>query len=128
MILNLFAVFIGGGIGCLLRYVIGNFCSDYVSCDLPFATFAVNVILCFIVGIALAFFFNRVDINPTYKVAVITGFCGGISTFSTLSVEVVDMLKSSRYLNAFLYSLLSIIVCLALTFCGFNFGNKFFSL
>ena len=127
MFLNFFAVFIGGGIGCLLRYVIGLFCSDYISCDLPVATFFVNIVSCFIIGVAIAFFLNSVDINPAYKVSVIAGFCGGLSTFSAFSLEVVKMLENNNYLTAVLYVIFSIVICLSFTFIGFKLGNKFFS-
>ncbi len=126
MILNFLAVFIGGGIGASLRYMIGVLCSRYISCSFPVATFGVNLISCFVIGFLLAFFFNRPFFNPAWKLAATVGFCGGLSTVSTFSVESLQLIKAGNYFLAILYIVLTGVICIISTFLGFKLGNRIF--
>ena len=112
--LNIFAIFIGGGIGSLSRYGITNLLKMY-SMDFPFATLSVNIIGSLILGFAATLFWsktqNSIFLNDTLKLAVTVGFCGGLTTFSTFSWETFDLIKQGDYLLAFLYTVISILVC-----------------
>ena len=99
---NLWFVFLGGGLGAALRYVCGIY--------LPFSTFWVNVFGSFVLGFLFAFFVDKPDLHAGLKVALTVGFCGGLTTFSTFSFQVFDMIKSGNIVNALLYILLSVII------------------
>ena len=64
--------------------------------NIPFGTVLVNLIGAFIIGLAVSFFSNS-SLSPNYKLFVVTGFCGALTTFSTFSVEVVGLLQSSKF-------------------------------
>lgn len=108
--INLLAIFIGGGLGSLGRYGVTMLLKTY-SLDFPFATLAVNFIGSFILGFAIALFWNKLPVNDTLKLAVTVGFCGGLTTFSTFSWETFDLIKNGEFVLAILYTLISILIC-----------------
>ncbi len=115
---NVIAVFLGGGIGAVLRYMTGFFAVRFLSVNLPVATFAVNIVGCFILGLLFAFFIDRPEINTPLKLALTAGFCGGLTTFSTFSLELFEMLKNAQYMQVFVYLILSLIIGLLAVWIG----------
>ena len=115
---NVIAVFLGGGIGAVLRYLTGFFAVRFLSVNLPVATFAVNIVGCFILGLLFAFFIDRPEINTSLKLALTAGFCGGLTTFSTFSLELFEMLKNAQYMQVFVYLILSLIIGLLAVWVG----------
>ena len=109
--LNILAIFIGGGFGSLSRYGIAVLLKAY-SIDFPLATLSVNIIGSLILGFAVALFWNKAPMHDTLKLAITVGFCGGLTTFSTFSWETFDLIKNGEFLLAFLYAVISVIVCL----------------
>lgn len=109
--LNVFAIFIGGGIGSLCRYFISILMKSQ-SINFPFATLTVNIIGSLILGFAAALFWKDESIHHTIRIAITVGFCGGLTTFSTFSWETFDMIKNGEFLLAFLYAITSVLVCI----------------
>jgi len=108
--LNIFAIFIGGGLGSLTRYGIAILMRMH-SMDFPIATLTVNIIGSLILGFTVAFFWNKAPMHDTLKLALTVGFCGGLTTFSTFSWETFDLIKNGDYLLAILYATISVLVC-----------------
>ncbi|MGF6596848.1 CrcB protein [Paraburkholderia sp. GAS448] len=95
MYLSIFAVGIGGALGSLLRWVLGVRLNSVFPL-LPFGTLASNIIAGYIIGVAIAGFARYPGISPEWRLFVITGLMGGLSTFSTFSAEVVSHLQQGR--------------------------------
>jgi CrcB protein len=89
------AVSLGGMLGCLLRWCLALFLNRYFP-SIPPGTLAANLIGCYIIGIAMAFFIAYPAFAPEWRLFLTTGFCGGLTTFSTFSAEVVVLLQSGR--------------------------------
>jgi CrcB protein len=85
----LLAVFIGAGCGACLRFALGQVLNRLLP-HLPLGTLAANLIGAYLVGVAIAFFAWRTDLSVLWRLALITGFLGGLTTFSTFSAEVVN--------------------------------------
>ncbi|HEY3984527.1 fluoride efflux transporter CrcB [Cedecea sp.] len=95
MIQMLFAVFIGGGIGSVARWFL-SMKFNPVHMGIPIGTLMANLIGAFIIGLGLALFSRFSNIDPVWKLLITTGFCGGLTTFSTFSAEVVMLLQDGR--------------------------------
>ena len=111
------AVCIGGTAGCLLRWILGIWLNEH-SPVMPLGTLAANLLGGYIVGVAVAFFALNSSIAPEWRVLVITGFCGGLTTFSSFSAEVVLMLRQDRWLWACSTIALHLFGSLLMTFAG----------
>lgn len=121
--LNVLAIFLGGGIEAVLRYLVGFNLSKYFEISLPISTFLVNIIGSFVIGFLFFFFMEKTDITPALRLALTVGFCGGLTTFSTFSLEVFGMLTNHQFVQAFSYIVLSIIVCVLMTMIGAYFAK-----
>jgi CrcB protein len=118
MLLNILSVFIGGGIGSVIRFLAGVCLLKYSNCHFTLPTFAVNVVGAFIIGFAYMFFMNKTELSPAVRYAITAGFCGGLTTFSTFSLELLIMLKNAAFGQAIIYALSSVIICLAAAALG----------
>lgn len=107
--MNFVAVFLGGGLGALVRYVLYLITPHWSY--FPLATLIANFFGCFIATVVFVYFAVKSGLNPTYKVFFITGFCGGLSTLSALSLELLNFIHSEDYIRAVLYILLTVIIC-----------------
>lgn len=103
-------VFIGGGIGSVLRYAMGVIFSKS-TLSLPVATLSSNLISCLIFGVSLWAFNSKLQESSNLKLFLLTGVCGGLSTFSTFSYETFELLKQHNYAWASANILLSLALC-----------------
>jgi CrcB protein len=116
--LNLIAVFIGGGFGSVLRFLTGEFMLKNLHLNLPLATFLVNIAGGVLIGFLFAVFVDKPQINPALKFALTAGFCGGLTTFSMFSLELFEMVKNAQFVHAIAYAFLSVIICFAAVSTG----------
>lgn len=115
--LKLLCIFIGGGLGSVCRYSIGVYFINANQHHFPWATFAANVLGCLTIGLLIGVF-ERTHINWLYMLLV-TGFCGGFTTFSTFSNESLQLLRQGLYTLAFVYIALSLTIGLTAAASGF---------
>ena len=95
--LAILAVFCGAGLGALLRWALGARLNPLFP-TLPLGTLAANLIGGLLIGIALAWFARHPGLPPEARLFVITGFLGGLTTFSTFSAEVVNLFTRGEWL------------------------------
>ncbi|PJI49010.1 MAG: fluoride efflux transporter CrcB [Pseudomonas sp.] len=92
---SILAVSLGAALGALLRWVLGLKLNTLLP-SMPPGTVVANLVGGYIIGAAIAFFANTPGLAPEWRLLIITGFCGGLTTFSTFSAEVVVLLQQGR--------------------------------
>lgn len=110
------AIFIGGGFGSLVRFGISNLIFDRFKSIFPIATLLSNILSCIILSIAVTIIAAKTDINTTWKFLIITGFCGGFSTFSAFSYETSELIRSGNSAYAVANILISVLVCVGIVY------------
>jgi CrcB protein len=111
------AVAAGGVAGCLLRWVLSLMLNRYFP-TIPPGTLAANLIGGYVIGAAFALFSTNPALPLEWRLFIMTGFCGGLTTFSTFSVEVVLLMQAGRMGWAFGTIALHLAGSLAMTFAG----------
>ena len=111
------AIGLGAALGALLRWWLGNRLNGLFP-DLPPGTLAANLLGGYVIGVAIAFFARHPAIAPQWRLMVITGFCGGLTTFSTFSAEVVASLEQGQTVWALTEIAVHVGVSLLATFAG----------
>jgi len=114
--LSVAAICIGASLGALLRWGLGLWLSP--GALIPWGTLAANLLGGYLVGLAIALFHALPQLDPVWRLALVTGFLGALTTFSSFSAEVVGMLGQQRYLLAFGTAALHLFGSLLLTVAG----------
>ncbi|OVZ65381.1 fluoride ion transporter CrcB [Pigmentiphaga sp. NML030171] len=95
MLLAVIAIAVGAAVGALLRWVMGLGLNALLPA-MPPGTLAANLIGAYIIGLAVAYFAGNPALPPHWRLLIITGFCGGLTTFSTFSAELVALIQQQR--------------------------------
>jgi fluoride exporter len=119
MYLSILAVGVGGALGSLLRWVLGIRLNNLFP-DLPLGTLAANLIAGYIIGVAVAYFARMPELRLEWRLFVITGLMGGLSTFSTFSAEVTTKLQQGQILWALGEIFIHVSGSLLMTILGFG--------
>jgi CrcB protein len=119
------AVFGGAGFGALLRWWLGGWLNPIFP-TIPLGTLAANLIGGLLVGVASAFFTHNSGLAPEWRLLVITGFMGGLTTFSTFSVEVVTLISRHEHWWALGAASVHLVGSLILTGIGILIANALF--
>ena len=123
--LQVVAITLGASVGALSRWQLSLWLNQGHAV-LPWGTLAANWAGAWLVGVAVVFFQSQTQLDPAWRLAIVTGFLGGLTTFSTFSAEVVSMLQHGRYLVAFGTATLHVLGSLILTLAGIRTANAWF--
>ncbi len=107
---RILSIAVGGAFGAVLRYLINisplqNFFKPF-----PFPTFFINITGSFLIGFLLVMFADKLQINENLRFAVMVGFLGAYTTFSTFELEIWELMREGQFLTTFLYLFLSVAV------------------
>ena len=116
-------VFLGGGLGSGLRYLITISMNQY-SKVLPFGTFAVNMIGCLLIGLVLGYAQKENTLTSNQTLLLATGFCGGFTTFSAFASENLELIRNGELFNFSIYAIGSVFVGMLLILIGYLLVNK----
>jgi fluoride exporter len=111
------AISLGGSLGALLRWWLGMTLNPHFPV-VPPGTLAANLIGAYVVGMAMAFFATYTAVAPEWRLFVITGFCGGLTTFSTFSAELVTLMQHGRAAWALGAATAHLLGSIIMTFAG----------
>ena len=117
------AISAGASLGALARWGLGLWLTP--GGVIPWGTLAANLVGGYLIGVCLAVFQALPDLDPAWRLAIVTGFLGGLTTFSSFSAEVVTLLHQTRYALAFGTALLHVAGSLLLTIAGYHSATWF---
>lgn len=121
--ITVFAICVGACVGALARWGLGLWLNP--GALIPMGTLAANLIGGYLVGVAVAVFQAMPHLDPTWRLAIVTGFLGALTTFSSFSAEIVGMLGQQRYLLGFGTAALHLFGSLLLTLAGIRTAEFF---
>ena len=116
---TLIAICLGACAGALLRWGLGLWL-NHAGAFMPWGTLAANLIGGYLAGLCVAYFQHHPDLSPIWRLLLVTGFLGALTTFSSFSAEVTDMLLRERYAQAAATAALHLSGSLLLTVAGFK--------
>ena len=118
MIKQILLVGLGGGIGSIFRYLTSLLVNRHVESHFPWATFAVNLLGCFLIGLLAGLAARGTWLDENLRLLFITGFCGGYTTFSAFSMENMVLIGGGHYVALIVYILSSVLVGLLAVWLG----------
>ena len=114
--LNLLGIFIGGGIGSVLRWSVCRLITSH------WGTFLVNIIGAFLIGVAYAYFQKQTHLTVETKAFIMTGLLGGFTTFSTYLLNFITLFNQNHIVEGFLYLISSVVIGVLFLILGMKVG------
>jgi len=116
--MQVLAIAAGGAIGAVLRYGMSNGVYALFGRSFPYGTLAVNVLGSLLMGLLFVIFLERITLDITWRAAILVGGLGVFTTFSTFSIETLNLLEEGQPGLAILNALLSVVLCVGATWLG----------
>lgn len=121
---SLLFVFLGGGLGSVVRYTLGRWVNTLHTQNFPYGTLAANVIACLTLGLLIGLADHRQLLSPNARLFWAVGFCGGFSTFSTFSHETLTLLQGGFSSSSITYVIISLLLCVVAIYLGLLAGEQ----
>ena len=119
-------IFLGAGLGGIFRYWVSNGIHLFLGREFPYGTLVVNATGSFLMGMLFTIIFERFDgIGPQLRALLLIGFLGGYTTFSSFSLETLNLLENGAWWDALLNILLNVFLCVGLSCLGVLGGRQF---
>ncbi|EGV52420.1 fluoride efflux transporter CrcB [Candidatus Endoriftia persephone] len=122
--MQMIAIAAGGAVGALFRFWVSSGVYGLLGRAFPFGTLAVNLIGSLLMGFLYVYLLERASVGPELRAALLVGLLGAFTTFSTFSIETLNLLEQADYLKAMLNVLISVIACLAACWLGLTLGRQ----
>ncbi|AQQ67685.1 fluoride efflux transporter CrcB [Microbulbifer agarilyticus] len=119
------AIALGGAVGAILRHLVGVWAFPVFEHRFPLGTLIVNVVGSLLIGIAYVLIIERGMLGHEWRLLIMTGLFGALTTFSTFSLETVLLWHNGQPLTALAYIVVSLLVCLAATAAAITLGMKY---
>ncbi len=119
-------VALGGALGATSRFFLSTQLTKLLGTSFPFATLAINVLGSFLMGFCAVFILDYLKLTGYWRELVMVGFLGAFTTFSTFSIEGLNLLHSGQWTSAALYFVISVTGCVFACFVGWHFAKMIF--
>jgi CrcB protein len=118
------AIAAGGAVGALLRFWGANWVYALLGRGFPYGTMAVNLLGSLAMGFCYAWLVERASLGPEWRALVMVGFLGAFTTFSTFSIETMNLIEGGALLKAMLNMVLSVMLCVTAAWLGLLVGRQ----
>jgi len=119
------AVAVGGALGSMARFWLAGAMAALTGPRFPWGTLLINVVGSFVIGLVAGFTLTpgRVGMHPDIRIFLMTGICGGFTTFSAFSLQTLELLQGGEFVPALGYVAGSVVLCVIGTYCGWLLGR-----
>ncbi len=117
------AIMAGGSMGSLARYVLSSVVSEKLGGDFPYGTLAVNFLGSFVMGFLAFVLVERIGLDPLLRLGIFVGFLGAFTTFSTFSMETMNLFEEGLHLRALLNMFANVVLSVLAVWLGFIIGK-----
>ncbi|HIG78837.1 MAG TPA: fluoride efflux transporter CrcB [Cycloclasticus sp.] len=121
---QLLAIAAGGSIGAVMRYLVSTGIYSWLGRGFPYGTLVVNVLGSLAMGLLYELFLQRLSISPEVRAVLLVGFLGAFTTFSTFSIETINLIEQGDLLKAVTNMLASVILCVLAAWCGLQMARQ----
>ena len=122
---KILSIGIGGAFGAIARYLINISPLNNVFAKFPFPTFIINILGSFLIGFFLILLTDKINVGDNLRMAIMIGFLGAFTTFSTFELELFGLVKDRSFISAFAYLFLSVAVGFIGVLAGIWLARKF---
>ena len=122
--MQLIAIAAGGAVGALLRFWVSTGVYALLGRGFPYGTLAVNVLGSLVMGFLYVLLLDRMTVAPEVRAALLVGFLGAFTTFSTFSIETLNLIEQADFMKAGLNMVVSVVACLIACWFGLQLGRQ----
>ncbi|MDH5181248.1 MAG: fluoride efflux transporter CrcB [Gammaproteobacteria bacterium] len=115
---------IGGALGAVMRFLVSTGVHKVLGRDFPYGTLSVNVIGSLVMGFLFVTLIERSSLGPEWRALILVGFLGAFTTFSTFSIETLNLLQDGAITKAFVNIIISVVCCILATWLGVIMGRQ----
>ncbi len=115
---------IGGAFGSILRFITSKSVQTWIGSGFPFGILTVNFLGSFAIGLLATLFIDRSSLDPIWRAGILIGFLGGFTTFSSFSLDTINLLRNGAVMQAMLYIFSSVLLCLLAAWLGILLGRN----
>ncbi|AFT67291.1 MAG: CrcB protein [Cycloclasticus pugetii] len=115
---QLLAIAAGGSVGAVMRFIVSTGIYSWLGRGFPYGTLVVNVIGSLLMGLLYELFLQRLSVSPEVRAVLLVGFLGAFTTFSTFSIETINLIEQGYVIKAIVNVLASVILCVLAAWVG----------
>ena len=123
--MNILSVAIGGAFGAVARHLVNISPAANLFEKFPFPTFLINISGSFLIGFLMILLADKINVSENFRMAIIVGFLGAFTTFSTFEIEIFGLVRERYFTTAFIYLVLSIVVGFVGVIAGVETARRF---
>jgi CrcB protein len=114
---------LGGSLGAVMRFVVSNSVTEKLGTNFPYGTLTVNVLGSFVMGFLAMFLVERIGLDPLLRLGIFVGFLGAFTTFSTFSMETLNLFEQGESLRALVNMFVSVLLSVLAVWLGVILGK-----